>query len=92
VLYGLVILGIVLVIPRAGLSTVSGFTDAYGAVAGVLHSRALDAFFAVLVILTLLGSGSVWLEGADARRPSRRLTGRRRRGWASSPASARRSP
>jgi len=65
VLYGLVILGIVLVIPRAGLSAVSGFTDAYTAVAAVLHSRALDAFFAVLVILTLVGSGSVWLEGAD---------------------------
>ena len=56
-LYGLVILGIVLVIPRAGLSAVSGFTDAYSAVAGVLHSRALDAAFAVLVILTLAGSG-----------------------------------
>jgi len=65
VLYGLVILGIVLVIPRSGLSAVSGFTDAYTAVAGVLHSRALDVFFAVLVILTLVGSGSVWLEGAD---------------------------
>ena len=64
-LYGLVILGIVLVIPRAGLSAVSGFTDAYSAVAAVLHSRALDAVFAVLVILTLVGSGSVWLEGAD---------------------------
>jgi len=64
-LYGLVILGIVLVIPRAGLSAVSGFTDAYSAVAGVLHSRALDTAFAVLVILTLAGSGSVWLEGAD---------------------------
>jgi len=44
---------------------VAGFTDAYSAVAGVLHSRALDVFFAVLVILTLVGSGSVWLEGAD---------------------------
>ena len=65
VLYGLVILGIVLVIPRSGLSAVAGFTDAYTAVAGVLHSRALDVFFAVLVILTLVGSGSVWLEGAD---------------------------
>jgi amino acid transporter len=64
-LYGLVILGIVLVIPRAGLSSVSGFTDAYSAVAGVFHSRALDVVFAVLVILTLVGSGSVWLEGAD---------------------------
>ena len=65
VLYGLVILGIVLVIPRTGLSTVSGFTDAYSAVAGVLHSRPLDAVFAIMVILTLVGSGSVWLEGAN---------------------------
>jgi glutamate:GABA antiporter len=64
-LYGLVILGIVLVIPKTGLSTVSGFTDAYKAVATVLHSRPLDVVFAVLVILTLVGSGSVWLEGAD---------------------------
>jgi len=65
VLYGLVILGIVLVIPRIRLSTVSGFTDAYSAVAGILHSRPLDVFFAILVIVTLVGSGSVWLEGAD---------------------------
>jgi glutamate:GABA antiporter len=65
VLYGLVILGIVLVIPRARLSAVSGFTDAYSAVAGLLHSHALDAAFAVLVIITLIGSGSVWLQGAD---------------------------
>jgi glutamate:GABA antiporter len=64
-LYGLVILGIVLVIPTGRLSAVSGFTDAYTAVAGLMHSRALDAAFAVLVILTLLGSGSVWLQGAD---------------------------
>ena len=65
VLYGLVILGIVLVIPKTGLSSVSGFTDAYSHVAGVFHSRALAVLFAVLVIVTLVGSGSVWLEGAD---------------------------
>jgi glutamate:GABA antiporter len=64
-LYGLVILGILLVIPKARLSAVSGFTDAYSAVAGLIHSRPLDAAFAVLVILTLVGSGSVWLQGAD---------------------------
>ena len=64
-LYGLVILGIVLVIPKTGLSNVSGFTDAYSDVAGVFHSHALDAVFAVLVIVTLVGSGSVRLEGAD---------------------------
>ncbi len=64
-LYGLVILGIVLIIPRAGLSNVGGFADAYSAVTGVFHSRPLNVAFAVLVILTLVGSGSVWLEGAD---------------------------
>jgi glutamate:GABA antiporter len=65
VIYGLVILGIVLVIPSAGLSNVSGFVDAYSSVAGVLHSHPLDVVFAILVIITLIGSGSVWLEGAD---------------------------
>jgi glutamate:GABA antiporter len=66
VLYGLVILGIILVIPSAGLSGVSGFVDAYTAVSsGVLHSHPLNVLFALLVILTLVGSGSVWLEGAD---------------------------
>jgi amino acid transporter len=64
-LYGLAILGIILVISKAGLSSVAGFTDAYKAVATDLHSRALDVTFGVLIILTLLGSGSVWLEGAD---------------------------
>jgi amino acid transporter len=64
-LYGLTIAGIILVIPRAGLSSVSGFTDAYQAVAGDLHSRPLGIVFGILIILTLVGSGSVWLEGAD---------------------------
>ena len=64
-LYGLAILGIILVISKAGLSSVSGFTDAYKAVATDLHSHALDVTFGILIILTLLGSGSVWLEGAD---------------------------
>jgi glutamate:GABA antiporter len=66
VLYGLVILGIVLVIPGSKLSGVSGFVNAYSEVSGgVLHSHPLNVVFAVLVILTLIGSGSVWLEGAD---------------------------
>ena len=65
VIYGLVILGIVLVVPSASLSNVAGFVDAYSSVAGVLHSHALDVLLAVLVIITLVGSGSVWLEGAD---------------------------
>jgi len=79
VLYGLVILGIVLVIPRSGLSAVSGFTDAYTAVAGVLHSRALDVFFAVLVIVTLAGSGSV--AGGRLPHAGHRGTGRRGPAW-----------
>jgi glutamate:GABA antiporter len=66
IVYGLVILGIVLVIPSAGLSNVSGFVDAYSSVSsGVLHSHPLDVTFAILIIVTLVGSGSVWLEGAD---------------------------
>jgi glutamate:GABA antiporter len=65
VLYGLVILGIVLVIPSASLSNVSGFVDAYSAVAKGLHLHGLDVPFAILVIVTLVGSGAVWLEGAD---------------------------
>lgn len=36
-LYGLAIAGIILVISKAGLSGVSGFTDAYKAVSGDLH-------------------------------------------------------
>jgi amino acid transporter len=64
-LYGLAIAGIVLVISKANLSSVGGFADAYKAVATDLHSHALDVTFGVLIILTLLGSGSVWLEGAD---------------------------
>jgi len=65
VLYGLVIGGIVLVIPKSQLSSVSGFADAFSAVSATLHSHALDYTFAALVIITLVGSGAVWLEGAD---------------------------
>jgi glutamate:GABA antiporter len=65
VLYGLVILGIVLVIPKAGLSSVSGFEAAYSDVSGVLHSHGLNVLFGILIIVTLVGSGAVWLEGAD---------------------------
>jgi len=64
-LYGLVILGIVLVIPSGGLSRVTGFTTAYADVAGVLPSHGVNVLLAVLVIATLVGSGSVWLQGAD---------------------------
>jgi hypothetical protein len=68
----LAIAGIILVIPKAGLSTVSGFTDAYKAVSHDLHSGALDVVFGVLIVLTLIGSGAVWLQGADRIQPSPR--------------------
>jgi glutamate:GABA antiporter len=63
--YGAMIVGIILVIPKAGLSSVSGFVEAYNAVSGVFHSHALNVVFAIALIVTLLASGSVWLEGAD---------------------------
>jgi glutamate:GABA antiporter len=65
IIYGALIVGIVLVIPKTGLSNVSGFVDAYGAVSGVFHSHALNVVFAIGLIVTLLASGAVWLEGAD---------------------------
>jgi len=65
VIYGALIIGIVLVIPKTGLSNVSGFVDAYSAVSGVFHSHALNVVFALGLIVTLLASGAVWLEGAD---------------------------
>jgi amino acid transporter len=63
--YGLAIVGIVLMIPKDGLSTVSGFADAYKAVSSDLHSRPLDVVFGILIVLTLVGSGTAWLQGAD---------------------------
>jgi amino acid transporter len=65
VLYALIIGGIILIIPKSGLSGVSGFADAFSDVSATFHSHALDDFFAALVIITLVGSGAVWLEGAD---------------------------
>jgi amino acid transporter len=65
ILYGLAIVGIILVISKTGLSSVSGFADALKAVSSDLHSRPLDVLFGILIILTLVGSGAVWLQGAD---------------------------
>ena len=67
VLYGLTILGILLVISKTGLTNVAAFTDAYSHVDGVLGgaSKGVGYVFAILIILSLVGSGSVWLEGAD---------------------------
>jgi glutamate:GABA antiporter len=74
-LYGLTIVGIILVIPRTGLSSVAGFADAYKAVAGVFHSHGLNVAFGILIILTLVGSGAVWLEGADRNQAIAALDG-----------------
>jgi glutamate:GABA antiporter len=65
VVYGAMIVGIILVIPKTGLSSVSGFVDAYNAVSGVFHSHSLNVVFAIALIVTLVSSGAVWLEGAD---------------------------
>lgn len=67
IIYGSIILGILLVIPKSTLAGVSGFAVAYRNVDSVLggSAHAFGYFFAALVILTLLGSGAVWLEGAD---------------------------
>src|ERR671930_2631833 len=67
ILYGLTIVGILLVIPKAGLSNVGGFADAYNRVAGVLGSgeNVLGPIFGIFIVITLFGSGVVWLEGAD---------------------------
>jgi glutamate:GABA antiporter len=64
-IYGALIIGIILVIPKSSLASVTGFVDAYNAVSGVFHSHALNVLFAILLIVTLVSSGSVWLEGAD---------------------------
>jgi glutamate:GABA antiporter len=74
-IYGALIVGIILVIPKSGLSNVSGFVDAYSAVSGVFHSHALNVLFAILLIVTLIASGSVWLEGADRNQAIASLDG-----------------
>jgi glutamate:GABA antiporter len=67
ILYAIVIGGILLVIPKAGLSNVAGFADAYNKVANVLGTAGdiVGPIFGILIVLTLFGSGVVWLEGAD---------------------------
>jgi amino acid transporter len=74
-LYGLTITGIILVIPKTELSSVSGFADAYKAVAGAFHSHGLNVAFGILIVLTLVGSGAVWLEGADRNQAIAALDG-----------------
>ena len=66
-LYALVIGGMLLVIPKADLTNVQGFADTYKRVAGVLGSGqdVLGPIFGWGIVLTLFGSGVVWLVGAD---------------------------
>lgn len=65
-LYLLVIGGILLVIPTKDLTNVGGWTDAYATVATVLGGAAKPVGYlvAVIIILTLIGSGSVWILGS----------------------------
>lgn len=66
-LYGVVILGTLLVVPKDELSNVAGFTDAFTRVVTVLgsiHGWA-SGVIAVLIFITLFSSGAAWLEGAD---------------------------
>jgi amino acid transporter len=66
VAYALIVLAIVMMIPAVRLSNVSGFTDAYAAVSEVLGSagKAFGDFFAVILLLTLVGTASVWMLGS----------------------------
>ncbi len=63
---GSMILGVLLVISDKGLSNVYGFTDAYYAVAGVLGGAqsAMNYLVCVLIVLTIISAGGVWLQGA----------------------------
>ena len=77
IIYGAVIIGIVLVIPKTGLSSVSGFVDAYSAVSGVFHIHGLNVVFAILPDRDAAGQRRGL---AGGRRPDAgdRLPGRRR--------------
>jgi len=67
VIYGVFLVCILLVIPKAGLSSVAGFSDAYSHVATVLGSAGpwVGKIIAVLVVAALLVSGTAWIMGAD---------------------------
>ena len=60
------VFGILLVIPLSSVSNVSGFADAYGAVAGVLGSAhgPVGWLMGVMIILIIVSAGGVWLQGA----------------------------
>ena len=60
------VFGILLVIPLSSVSNVSGFADAYGAVAGVLGGAhgPIGWLMGVMIILIIISAGGVWLQGA----------------------------
>ena len=60
------VFGILLVIPLAGVSNVSGFPDAYNAVKSVLGGAAgpVGWLMGVMIIVILVSAGGVWLQGA----------------------------
>jgi len=64
---GSLILGVLLVLPGSALSNAGGFTDAYLKVASVLTGGAntwLNYLIGILIILTVISAGGVWLQGA----------------------------
>jgi amino acid transporter len=64
---GSLILGVLLVIPLKGMSTVNGFAGAYFQAARVLHggvNKGLSDLIGVLIVLTVISAGGVWLQGA----------------------------
>ena len=64
---GSLILGVLLVMPASELTNVGGFADAYFKVAAIIHGGAqtgLNYIIGVLIVLTAISAGGVWLQGA----------------------------
>jgi len=62
----LLVVPILLVIPLKNVSNVAGFADAYNAVKGVLGggAGAVGWLAGILIILTIVSAGGVWMQGA----------------------------
>jgi len=62
----LMVVPILLVIPLDKVSNVAGFADAYNAVKGVLGGAAgpVGWLAGILIILTIISAGGVWLQGS----------------------------
>ncbi len=62
----LMIVPILLVIPLSDVSNVAGFADAYNSVKGVLGggAGAIGWLAGILIILTIVSAGGVWLQGS----------------------------